>query len=96
MALKLCDYYNCLQIDYARGVSVSLGNVLTPTQVAQPPQRIVWDAQPNELYTLCMTGLWLPLHLFILCVQIRTHRRAPSRRIVSGITGWWRTSPAAT
>ena len=35
-------------------VSVSLGNVLTPTQVKDPPT-VDWDAEADAFYTLCMT-----------------------------------------
>ncbi len=35
-------------------LAVNLGNVLTPTQVKNPPQ-INWNADPNKLYVLCMT-----------------------------------------
>jgi len=33
---------------------VNLGNVLTPTQVKNPPT-VLWDAAPNKFYVLCMT-----------------------------------------
>uniref|UniRef100_A0A915BK82 Phosphatidylethanolamine-binding protein n=2 Tax=Parascaris univalens TaxID=6257 RepID=A0A915BK82_PARUN len=36
------------------GVEVDCGNVLTPTQVKNPP-KVSWDAEPGVLYTLIMT-----------------------------------------
>ena len=35
--------------------AVNFGNVLTPTQVKDPPQ-VSWEADPNKFYTLIMTG----------------------------------------
>ncbi|XP_021949989.1 protein D3 isoform X1 [Folsomia candida] len=34
---------------------VKLGNVLTPTQVQNPPTAIDWEADSNKFYVLCMT-----------------------------------------
>lgn len=33
---------------------VELGNVLTPTQVKEPPS-VTWNAKADEFYTLCLT-----------------------------------------
>lgn len=40
---------------YPSGVSVDMGNKLTPTQVKDEPT-VSWSADSNEFYTLCMTG----------------------------------------
>lgn len=42
-----------LEVQYG-SLKVDLGNVLTPTQVKNPPT-IKWNADPNKLYLLCMT-----------------------------------------
>jgi len=42
-----------LEVDYT-GQNVSLGNVLTPTQVKNIPQ-VKWNAEQGSLYTLAMT-----------------------------------------
>ncbi|KAJ1373582.1 hypothetical protein KIN20_036024 [Parelaphostrongylus tenuis] len=39
---------------YDSGVEVSLGNVLTPTQVKNPP-KLTWDTDPGALYTVIFT-----------------------------------------
>lgn len=39
----------------------NLGNVLTPTQVQNPP-KLSWDAEPDALYTLIKTGIF-----FVFC-----------------------------
>lgn len=44
-----------LDVNFASGVSANEGNVLTPTQVKDPPQ-VVWDADSSKFYTLLMTG----------------------------------------
>ena len=36
-------------------MQVNLGNTLTPTQVKNAP-KVSWDAEPDSLYTLAMTG----------------------------------------
>ncbi|XP_077300522.1 phosphatidylethanolamine-binding protein homolog F40A3.3-like isoform X2 [Arctopsyche grandis] len=43
-----------LKVKYPSGVEVSEGNELTPTQVKDVPS-VQWSADPNSLYTLCMT-----------------------------------------
>ncbi|KAI5741083.1 hypothetical protein M8J76_010247 [Diaphorina citri] len=43
-----------LKVEYPGGVSVNLGNVLTPTQVKDQPT-VTWNADPNQSYVLCMT-----------------------------------------
>lgn len=43
-----------IKVTYPSGVSVDMGNKLTPTQVKDEPT-VSWSADPNELYTLCMT-----------------------------------------
>lgn len=42
-----------LEVKYG-DLAVNLGNVLTPTQVKNPP-KISWPADPKKLYLLCMT-----------------------------------------
>ncbi|XP_060524137.1 phosphatidylethanolamine-binding protein homolog F40A3.3-like [Cylas formicarius] len=43
-----------LEIKYPSGVSVNLGNELTPTQVKDVPS-VSWKADPNAYYTLIFT-----------------------------------------
>lgn len=40
---------------YPSGVSVDEGNQLTPTLVKDEP-KVAYDANPNDYYTLAMTG----------------------------------------
>lgn len=46
---------NTVEVKYPSGVEVKLGNELTPTQVKDIPTHINWPADPNTLYTLCLT-----------------------------------------
>ncbi|KRZ77496.1 Dedicator of cytokinesis protein 1 [Trichinella papuae] len=43
-----------LEVKYKSGVQADLGNVLTPTQVKEPPS-LKWVATPGALYTMVMT-----------------------------------------
>ncbi|XP_018566690.1 phosphatidylethanolamine-binding protein homolog F40A3.3 isoform X2 [Anoplophora glabripennis] len=43
-----------VEVKYPSGVTVNLGNVLTPTQVKDQPN-VSWEADNNSFYTLCMT-----------------------------------------
>jgi len=43
-----------IEVSYPSGVIVNMGNELTPTQVKDEPS-VSWPADPNALYTLCMT-----------------------------------------
>ncbi|XP_018329658.1 protein D2 isoform X2 [Agrilus planipennis] len=43
-----------LEVSYPSGVKVDEGNILTPTQVKDPPS-VKWQADNNEYYLLCMT-----------------------------------------
>ncbi|XP_076651399.1 protein D2 isoform X1 [Halictus rubicundus] len=43
-----------LSVVYPNRISVEIGQVLTPTQVKDPPT-VNWDADANVYYTLCMT-----------------------------------------
>lgn len=43
-----------LEVSFPSGVKVNQGNVLTPTQVKDPPS-VTWKAENDGLYTLCMT-----------------------------------------
>ncbi|PIO56375.1 hypothetical protein TELCIR_22226, partial [Teladorsagia circumcincta] len=43
-----------VKANYDSGVEVNLGNVLTPTQVKNPP-KLTWDAEPGALYTVIFT-----------------------------------------
>ncbi|CAJ0932657.1 unnamed protein product, partial [Mesorhabditis belari] len=45
---------NTLTAKYDSGVEANLGNVLTPTQVKNPP-KVSWEASGDQLYTLLMT-----------------------------------------
>lgn len=44
-----------VKVKYPSGVSVDVGNELTPTQVKDQPN-VDWDADASSFYTLCMTG----------------------------------------
>jgi hypothetical protein len=44
-----------LKVSYPSGVSVNLGNVLTPTQVKDEPT-IEYEGETGAFYTLLMTG----------------------------------------
>ncbi|VDP10914.1 unnamed protein product [Soboliphyme baturini] len=44
-----------IEVKFSSGVSVNLGNVLTPTQVKDPPIHIKWPSEPGALYTLILT-----------------------------------------
>lgn len=44
-----------LKISYPSGVTVNLGNVLTPTQVKDQPT-VEYEAEEGAFYTLLMTG----------------------------------------
>ncbi|KAF7633201.1 hypothetical protein Mgra_00007391 [Meloidogyne graminicola] len=43
-----------IRLTFDSGVEAKLGNVLTPTQVKNPP-KITWEAEDGVLYTLVMT-----------------------------------------
>lgn len=43
-----------LEVSYPSGVKVNQGNVLTPTQVKDPPT-VTWKVENDGLYTICMT-----------------------------------------
>ncbi|KAK5982066.1 Phosphatidylethanolamine-binding protein [Trichostrongylus colubriformis] len=45
-----------VKASYDSGVEVNLGNVLTPTQVKNPP-KLTWDTEPGALYTVIFTGV---------------------------------------
>jgi phosphatidylethanolamine-binding protein (PEBP) family uncharacterized protein len=44
-----------MTVEFANGSKVNMGNVLTPTQVKDPPTTIKWPTKDGKLYTLCMT-----------------------------------------
>jgi hypothetical protein len=44
-----------LKVSYPSGVSINLGNVLTPTQVKDQPT-VEYEAEAGAFYTLLMTG----------------------------------------
>jgi len=44
-----------LKIVFENGVEANLGNILTPTQVKNPPKTISFEADSNSLYTLVKT-----------------------------------------
>lgn len=43
-----------LEVSWKSGVKANMGNVLTPTQVKDPPS-VHWEPEANAMYTLCMT-----------------------------------------
>jgi len=45
-------------------VSVDMGNELTPTQVKDEPT-VSWFADPNDFYTLCMTGNYMYINILM-------------------------------
>lgn len=46
---------NVCEVKYSSGVEMKMGNELTPTQVKDVPLSVTWPAEPEALYTLCMT-----------------------------------------
>jgi len=42
------------KVVFASGVEANLGNVLTPTQVQNPP-KVIWESEAGQLYTLIKT-----------------------------------------
>jgi len=46
---------NAIEVKFANGAEVKLGNVLTPTQVKDPPTRVSWPVEEGALYTLVKT-----------------------------------------
>ncbi|XP_003743803.1 protein D3 [Galendromus occidentalis] len=46
---------NLVKVSYGNGKVVSLGDILTPTQVKDEPVLITWSAESDVLYTLIMT-----------------------------------------
>ena len=47
-------------------LGVKLGNVLTPTQVQNPPT-VTWTADPSKFYLLCMTGMYGLWAVYFIC-----------------------------
>ncbi|KAH7636243.1 protein D3 [Dermatophagoides farinae] len=43
------------EVKFNSGVEMKLGNELTPTQVQNVPVSVKWPAEPDTLYTVCMT-----------------------------------------
>jgi hypothetical protein len=83
-----------LKISYPSGVSVNMGNVLTPTQVKDQP-KVEFEAEAGAFYTLLMTG-WLHdkketgLGLtFISPPQIPMHLRERIQSAESSDIGCW-------
>ncbi|XP_074598184.1 protein D3-like [Brevipalpus obovatus] len=46
---------NVVEVKFANGAEVKMGNELTPTLVKDPPTNVSWPTTPGSLYTLCMT-----------------------------------------
>uniref|UniRef100_A0A914EGG3 Phosphatidylethanolamine-binding protein n=1 Tax=Acrobeloides nanus TaxID=290746 RepID=A0A914EGG3_9BILA len=44
-----------VKVSFDSGVEANLGNVLTPTQVQNPPKEVKWNADSGSLYTLVKT-----------------------------------------
>lgn len=44
-----------VDVKFANGAEVKMGNELTPTLVKDPPNYVSWPTTPGSLYTLCMT-----------------------------------------
>lgn len=81
-----------LKISYPSGVSVNLGNVLTPTQVKDKPT-VEWEAEAGALYTLLMTGEFVKLQTgfdstLISPLKIPTHLREKNLNDESSDIGW--------
>ncbi|XP_018322170.1 protein D2-like [Agrilus planipennis] len=43
-----------VEVTYADGIKVQMGNELTPTKVKDPPT-VQWETEPGVFYLLCMT-----------------------------------------
>jgi len=52
-----------LEVRYASGAEVKMGNELTPTQVKDIPVHVSWPKEEGALYTLCMTDPDAPSRL---------------------------------
>lgn len=44
-----------MKVKFQNNLKVKLGNQLTPSEVQSIPIEVQWPADPNALYTLCMT-----------------------------------------
>jgi len=44
-----------IKVTFDGGAEANLGNILTPTQVQNPPKNVSWEADPDSLYTLVKT-----------------------------------------
>lgn len=81
-----------LKVSYPSGVTVSLGNELTPTQVKDVPQ-VSWEAEKGAYYTLLMTdpgNIDDPSHhqrfVFVQHVYILEHQL---RKLLPDIKFFW-------
>jgi hypothetical protein len=81
-----------LRVSYPSGVSVNLGNVLTPTQVKDQPT-IEYEGDAGAFYTLLMTGeLRKKTGLdstFISPPKIPTHLLEAIQSSKRSDIGWW-------
>lgn len=64
-----------LKVVYPNNRKVSLGNILTPTQVKSEP-RVEWEAEEDVFYTLLMTGERKSVsNCFSLCNEYVSYKR---------------------
>uniref|UniRef100_A0A1I7XPT8 Phosphatidylethanolamine-binding protein n=1 Tax=Heterorhabditis bacteriophora TaxID=37862 RepID=A0A1I7XPT8_HETBA len=71
-----------VMVTYDSGVEASLGNILTPTQVQNPPS-LSWDFEDGALYTVLLTGMSIVLYeTFTTCMAnlFLLDPDAPSRK----------------
>lgn len=69
-AFKLSILFVCLSCEDIRRIQADFGNQLTPTQVKDKPM-VTWDAQPDAMYTLVLTGFvnfYSESHLLSICM----------------------------
>lgn len=91
------------KVNYVSGVSVDLGNELTPTAVKDVP-KVEWNADASTLYTLCMTDPDAPSRQEPTYREVCSNKRLKknkrihreTKHISSGIIGWSATFLATT
>lgn len=69
-----------IQVRYGEH-EVNFGNILTPTQVKDPPTLVRWKVAPGQLYTLIFTGKGSERDAEAIMISLRfADPDAPSRR----------------
>lgn len=88
-------------VKFPSGVSMSLGNELTPLQVKDAPSEVDFPSEPGALYTvlftyvlilLCKLATSVNYGIFIKTVEILMHLREQCQYTGKFVTGWSSTS----